>query len=251
MIDFPIRGSHQRERLGITGILRAWDRPTGKRLWRPAGEWSNIVVNAFYNDLFSAMSGGAPALNVLACALGVGVSPTFARADVGLKTEWANPVALLSTAIANGATGQTTLLCAAGCPAALASGTNLLLGSQTLVTNGATAAGATSITVITFTAAALYSIGTAINVSDWTPQRLPTSLTTAAPADPPAMTWSFYLAAAANVATVAFTEAGMLYNAPALTPGGAGTFASHVAFVYSKLINTDLRLDYTLQRSNT
>lgn len=241
----------RREQPQIEGILRAYDRPAGSRIWRPAGEWSNIVVNAFYNDLFSAMSGGAPALNVLACAVGVGVSPTFARADVGLKNEWINPVALLSTAIANGATGQTTLLCAAGCPAAIPNSTNILIGSQALVANPGEAAGATSIRVNSFTSAALYPIGTGINVSDWTPQRMPTSLTTAAPADPPAMTWSFYLAAAVNAATVTFTEAGMLYNSPSLVAGGAGTFATHVAFAYAKLVNTDLRLDYTLQRTLT
>lgn len=242
------------ERPQIEGVLKAWDRPAGSRIWRPAGDWSNIVLNQFYVDLFTAMSGSSPALNVLACALGVQLSPTFARTDTGLNDEWANPVGLLSTSIANGAVGQVTLLVAAGVHGQIPTGTNLLLGTgpgQALVTNGVTADGATSITVNSFTSSQLQPIGANIVVSDWTPQRLPTSLTTATPADPPSNTWSFYLAAAANVASVVFTEAAILYSNPSMVSLGAGKAATHVAFSYTKLINTDLRLDYTLQRTLT
>jgi hypothetical protein len=240
------------ERPPIEGVLRAYDRPAGSRIWRPAGEWKNIVLNQFYIDLFSLMSSGPNILNIGALALGVKASPAFARTDTGLTKEWQNPVALLTTQINNGATGVTSLACTGGVKGAIATGTNILLDAgQTVVTNGATADGATSITVNSFTASQLYAVNTTISVSDWTPQRMSVTLATPTNTDPPLNVWSFYLAAAANVANVVFTEAGLLYNSPSLVAGGAGSWATHVAFAYTKLVTTDLRLDYTLQRTNT
>jgi hypothetical protein len=237
----------------VWGILRAYDRPEGSRIWRPVGEWDNIVLNQFYIDLFTLMSGASPVLNIGALALGVKASPAFARTDTGLTKEWQNPVALLTTSIANGAVGVTSLACTGGVKGAIATGTNILLGTgpgQTVVTNGATADGATSITVVSFTSSQLQPINAPIAVSDWTPQRMSVSLVTPNNADPPSNVWSFYLAAAANVANVVFTEAALMYQTPSLVAGGSGTFATHVAFSYTKVVSTDLRLDYTLQRTN-
>lgn len=241
------------DRPQVEGVLRAYDRPAGSRIWRPAGAWRNIVLNQFYVDLFSLMSAGSPVLNVGALALGVKASPVFARTDTGLTKEWINPVATLSTQIANGATGVTSLATAGGVQGQIPTGANIVLGTgQTVVTNGVTNDGATSITVVSFTASQLYAVGTTVNVSDWTPQRVSPSLTTPTNTDPPSNVWSFYLAAAANTASVIFTEAGLMYQNPSLVAGsGVGKFATHVAFAYTKLVTTDLRLDYTLQRTLT
>lgn len=242
----------KRDHPEIKGVLRAFDRPEGSRIWRPAGEWENIVLNQFYIDLFSLMSAGSPVLNVAALALGVKASPTFARTDTGLIEEWINPVATITTQINNGTVGVTSIACTGGVKGQIPTGANIQLGTgQTVVTNGVTNDGATSITVVAFTANQNYIVGTAINVTDWTPQRCSTTLTTPTNTDPPSNVWSFYLAAAANVASVIFTEAGLMYSNPSLVAGGAGKFATHVAFSYTKLITTDLRLDYTLQRTLT
>jgi hypothetical protein len=241
-----------RDRTALEGILRVWDRPAGGRIWRSAGEWHNIVLNQFYIDLFVAMSSGAWIGNIGAMALGVKASPAFVRTDTGLTKEWLNPVATLTTQITSGATGVVALAVTGGVRGAIASGTQLQLGAgQTVVTSGAVADGATSIPVTSFTATSTYTVGTAVNVLDWTPQRMGVTLTTPNVADPPSNVWSFYLAAAANVANVVFTEAGLMYTTPSLVAGGAGKFATHVAFAYTKNVNTDTRFDYTLQRALT
>lgn len=253
-----------RDRMKMDGSLGVFEREVGSKIWRPAGTFDNIVLDSFYNALFNVMAAGASPKNLAigALALGYGVSPAFARADGGvlgtsnpLKNEWITAAASLTTQITNGTVGVTTLACtgASACAPALPSGTHLQLGTgQTVTTNGATAAGATSITVNAFTASATYPVGTAINVTDWTAQRMAPTLTTPTTTDPPQMVWSFYLAAAANVIAITFTEAALLFNGPSLAAGGSVVdFATHVAFAYSKPTNTDVRLDYTLARSLT
>ena len=80
----------------------------------------------------------------------------------------------LTTALTNGQTGITSLA-VASLPAAIPSGTSLVIGygggtTQTVTTSAAAASGATSISVTSFTANAAYAVGTAVvpspNVSD-------------------------------------------------------------------------------------
>lgn len=245
--------------LGLQGLLRAYERREGERLWRPAGEFKNIFLNPFYVDLFNLMTGAAaPSLLIGALALGYGNAPTFARTDAGatppganpLKAEWNNPVTTL-TAQLNNATVYTSLTVAA-LNATIPSGTTLQLGGgQTVTTSAVANPGATAISVTSFTTTQQYNVATAVNVTSWTPQRMSPTLASISTVDPTSTTISFYLAAANNTVQLQFTEAALLYNAPSLTPGGAGSWASHVAFSYLKPVNTDLRLDYVVARANT
>lgn len=239
--------------LGVGGWLRFYEREVGSRRWRLAGEARNIVLNGFYNDLFSVMGGTAVTLAINALALGYQSGTiTPARTDTGLAVEWANPVTTLTTALTNGQTGITALAVAAT-PEPIPSGTSIQLGTgQTVTTSASTAAGATSIPVTSFTASQAYGIGTGLNVTSWTPQRVGITLVTPTTTDPPQSVFSFYLPAAANLVTIVFTEAGLLYNNSSVTPNGAPSrFATHAAFSYTKAPNTDLRIDYTLARSLT
>lgn len=237
---------------GLSGYLRFHEREVGRRRWRQVLEVPNIVVNGFYNDLFNVMGGGTVALTVNGLALGYQSGTiTPARADTALAVEWNNPVTTLTTALTNGQTGITALAVAA-CPEPIPTATSIQLGSgQTVTTSASTAAGATSIPVNSFTASQAYGIGTGVNVTSWTPQRMGVTLLTPTTTDPPQQIFSFYLAAAANLVSIVFTEAGLLYNNSSLAAGGTAHFATHAVFSYTKGPNVDLRIDYTLARALT
>lgn len=250
------------EGLGFGGWLKFYERAEGapESAWRQALEASNIVVNDFYDILFDVMGQVIQATSTLlvpnVLGLGYGISPSPARTDTTLLAEWSNPVALLSTGLAN-STPYTSLACTAGCPVALASGTTLQLdppgGGQVVTTSSATVAGATSIPVVSFTTTRVYAIGTQIGVTtaSWTPQRLPLTIGSVNTADPPSVTLSYYLTAAANAIPITFTEAMLYCNGASLTPLTANDQVTHAAFSYTKNTNTDLRIDYTLTRSLT
>jgi len=245
---------------GIVGRFRLYERYNDGKVkgpWRLRVDKHNIVNNQFYNDLFALMSGtGGINFNVGALALGYGNAPTFARPDTGLAAEWVNPAATLSAQLNSGTSYTSASVNAI--PMTLPVGTVVQFGAgQTATLTTQANPGATS---LAFTgglsggaATQNYTVGSAVNVTtgSWTPQRASPSLTTPTTTDPPAMTWSFYFPAAANQVTIIFTEAGLLYNNPSLTAGGAGKFMSHVAFSYTKNINTDVRVDYTLTRALT
>jgi hypothetical protein len=236
----------------LDGRLRFFERVGDSPIWRKVLDAENIVLNGFYNDLIANMQGGAQALNINGLAIGWGQSVVPARADIGLVKEFNNPVTTLSAQL-NNATAYTAMSVVA-CPEPIPAGTSIQLGAgQTVVTSGASAAGATTININSFTANQNYVIGTGLNVTSWTPQRMSTTATAAVQTDPPNGTWSFYLPAAANQVNVAFTEAGLLYRNSSLTPGDVASthFATHAVFSYTKNVNTDLRIDYTLARSLT
>jgi hypothetical protein len=118
---------------------------------------------------------------------------------------------------------------------------------QALNVTPAVASGATNLTVTSFTPNQNWPIGTPIIYTDTSihvPQRMSLVLGSTSAADPVSGTWSFYLPASANSVPFTFTEAGLIYNANT-------KFMSHLGFAYTKTGNTDLRIDYTLNRSTT
>lgn len=88
--------------LGLTGVLRGWERPDGmtldeflaappEELGDPAIEVENIVVNGWYVDILSSMTGiaAAPSLQVLVLAVGTGsLGGGAARRDAAMVNEW-------------------------------------------------------------------------------------------------------------------------------------------------------------------
>lgn len=241
-----------RERVpGIKGYFDAFEREAGSEIWRLVDRFPNIVLNGFYNDLFSVMYQGTAVLQINAMALGYGVAPTFNRTDTSLAVEWNNPVTTLAVALVSG-TAYTSLSIAAT-PVLIPINSTIQLGTgQTVTTSADTAVNATTVAVTSFTASQAYAIGTGLNVTTWTPQRSAITLWTPTTTDPPQATWSFYFPAASNQLAITFTEAGLLYKTSSLTPAGSpSNFATHAAFAYTKNPNSDLRLDYTLARSLT
>ena len=234
----------------IKGSMRVWERTPGSRLWRYQGDYSNILVNQWYLDLFAGLANYPPATNLSPAnlALGYGVSPTFTRTDTALKLEWSTTIATLT--VASG-TVATTSLTVTTLPLGLANLVSVTLGAsgtpQTLTVTPAVASGATNLTVSSFTPNQNWPIGTPIIYNDVTvhvPQRPSLVLGTTNATDPVSGTFSYYLPASANTSPLTFTEAGLVY-------AGNTKFMSHVAFAYTKNGNTDLRIDYTLNRSLT
>lgn len=242
-----------RDRAAIWGELRIWDRPAGARVWRPVLRRRNIVLNGFYNDLFALLTAGtqpAGGLQIVALALGVG-NTAPARTDTGLALEWTANGIDTTSALLSGTTTSVPL--DFPLPVALSSGNTFTIAGQTFTVAAAGAAiGATSIPVNSLTVSpniAAHSL--VVFNTGFTPQRMSPVATSQVTTDPPNATWNFYLPAGANSVSFTFAEAGLLYNAPSLVAGGAGSWATHVAFSYNKSPNTDTQLSYTLQRSAT
>lgn len=251
----------------LVGYFDVFERKEGERLWLPAGRFPNIVLNGFYNDLFQVMNGTAINLTVNALALGYGLTPISGvaatdRIGTGLQAEWNNPVGTIQTQLNSGS--AYTAAQVTGIPAIIPVGTVVqfgVAGTPQTATVTTQLTGNNGTQTLTFSAGLNgtnananqnYPVGTGIIVTNWTPQRLGTTLFTPSTTDPPNGVWSFYLAAAANLVAITFTEAGLLYKASSLVAGGAPAyFATHAAFAYTKAVNTDLRVDYTLARSLT
>ncbi len=245
----------------ITADIRAWKREAGSKLWVLDGEFTNILLNQWYLDLFTSMQPPyptTPSLSLSNIAFGYGVSPTFARTDTALKQEWTSTIATLTSA--SGTSAGTTSLSVTALPMMLGAPmegtggvTHVVLGNagtpQTLTVTPMVAAGGTTLTVSAFTPNQNWPIGTPILLNDTTihvPQRPSTALTTFPNPnpDPVSATYSFVLSAAANTVPITFTEAALIY-------ANNSKAASHVALSYTKDSNTDLLIQYTLTRSTT
>jgi hypothetical protein len=235
----------------LRGFMRVWARDKGSKLWKLDYEAENILVNQWYTDMFQQIQPTPPGgmnLSPNNLALGYGVSPTFTRPDTALKQEWSTTVATLT--VASG-TVATTSLTVSALPLGIANNISVTLGNtgtpQTLNVTPAVLAGATNLTVTSFTPNQNWPIGTPIIYSDVTihvPQRPSIVLGGYNTTDPVFGTWSYYLPASANSVPFTFTEAGLVYNSNT-------KLMSHVAFSYTKNGNTDLRIDYILTRSST
>lgn len=235
----------------LKGTMRVFERKEGSKIWTFAGDFSNILLNQFYLDLFTQLQPGAPggvSLALANLALGYGAGATFNRPDTGLVLEWSTTIATLTSA--TGVAAINTLATTA-IPMALSNGVTVTLGAsgtpQNLTVNPGEVSGATSVRVNSFTPNQNWPIGTPVIYSDITkhiPQRLSVVIGTTSAVDPVSGTWSFYLPASANSIPVTFTEAGLLYQANI-------KFGSHVAFAYTKAANTDVTINYTITRSLT
>lgn len=236
--------------LRAKGSLRAYERPAGTDIWRPAFEADNVVLNQWYVDLFGQISaspadrpGGVdPEFSLLALGYGVAVSP--ARTDTVLGHEWSSSVTRLTVATA---AVPTTVLNVQALPLAIAAGEPIGVGINSPVLSAPASPGDTTITVVSYTPSAVYPIGTSVtyvNPTIHVPQRLALVVGTIDPTDPPSVTISYFLPAASNSEPITFTEAGLLYTS------GSPLFGTHVAFSYTKGGNTDLRVDYLLSRES-
>jgi hypothetical protein len=258
-------GEERSERLedgtDLKGKIEVFERPNpdgnGRyRRWRKVYETENIVLNQFYQDLLTEMQSGSAfgGLNLLmnAMALGIGTS-TPARTDAGLGGEWQGTnVAGTTSSLASG-TPITAVPCSPLAVALPAAAAITVAGQAMTVTGAGAAIAATSIPVNSVTPSPTIPTGSAVAYaaasSTMTPQRLALTNVAGNYADPPQATFSYYLPAGSNSVAVQFQEAGLLYNASSLVAAGSPTrWATHAAFVYQKAPNTDVRLDYTLQR---
>lgn len=239
------------------GTLTAYERPAGRTdlPWKKVLTAKNIVLNAFYNDLFNIMNAGASPASLVIGALALGISNVaVARTDTGLGNEWSGVnIGKLASQL-NSGTPYTAIPLATPLPVALVSTNALTIGAISPTVSAAGAAqGVTSIPVNSVTPGSNILTGTAVSFAGLsvTAQRMSPTATTPTITDPPSNIWSFYLPAGANAVAFQFQEAGLLYNAPSLTPGGTGSWATHALFAYNKPVNTDVRIDYTLQRTLT
>jgi hypothetical protein len=239
-----------RGRIAFRGVMRAYERPEGSRIWRHVGDFPNIVLNQWYADFFPQLMPDPPggmSLALLNLALGYAPSPAFVRTDTGLTMEWSTTVATLT--VASGVAAGTTSLTVSALPLKIPNAHTVVLGAapgtpQTLTLTADANPAATTLAVAAFTPNQNWPIGTPIIFNDITyhvPQRLSNIIGFTDPTDPPNVTASFYLPASGNSEPLTFTEAGLLYNTNT-------KFASHAAFAYTKSGNTDLRLDYNIVR---
>jgi len=228
------------------GLIRIYDRPAGTAIWRPRVEAENVILNQWYIDFFGQIMPAPPGgidISFMWLALGYGDDVTPLRNETGLDQEWTTAVSRLATATA---VTPTTVLTVEPLPLKIASGATIHVGANAPVLSAVANPGDTTITVVSYTPSAIYPIGTAVIYTDTAihvPQRLPNVIGIIEPSDPPFVTASFFLPAAANSEAITFTEAGLLYNANT-------AFGSHVAFSYTKGGNTDSRVDYILARES-
>jgi hypothetical protein len=254
-----------RDKFDLTGKLVVYERPLpahgrwGRQYhkWRKAYETENIVLNGFYQDLLNEMQTGSPTgginMAVNGMAFGIGVT-TPLRTDGNPASEWQGTQVALTTSSLSGAI--TAVPCTPLAVAIAAAAAITVAGQAMTVTGAGAAIGATSIPINSMTPSPTIPTGSVVSYAaisaSMTPQRLSLTATSSNYADPPQATWSFYLPAGSNSVAVQFQEAAMLYNASSLVAAGAPSrWATHALFSYQKAPNTDVRVDYNLQRITT